>query len=772
MRALAIGAVGGAALLQQSATLPDALWTAVALTVGALGVWALRARHGVVSAVLLIGAGSALAYGWASFIAHNRLDARIDRSLEARDIVVRGTVTGLPQTFERGVRFVLDVDESDVAGLKGRIALAWYGAVTSDAPSRVRGGERWQFTVRLKHPHTNANPHSFDYEAWLLEQDIRATGSVRPRGENRRLATRAGSLAARIDDVRERLRDRFREALPDERFAGVLIALVVGDQRAIRAEDWAIFNRTGVSHLMSISGLHVTMIASLFAWLVGWSWQWSTRLLLACPARKAAAVAGVVAALGYCALTGFGIPAQRTLIMLTVAAVALWLDRTQSASRVLALALLVVLTIDPWAVIAPGFWLSFVAVGIIFYTTTRAIDGRWLSAWARSQWAITIGLVPLTIALFQQVSLVSPFANALAIPIVSLVVTPLALIAAVMPLDAVAYLAHWVMALLMPALEWMAKLPAATWQQHAPAPWAFALALIGVVWLLAPRGVPARVMALPLFVPMLLVTPAGPPLGTARIDVLDIGQGTAIVVRTANHVLIYDAGPAYSVEADAGNRVIVPYLRGEGIGYVDRMMISHLDNDHSGGAVSVASWLPVGMLMSSLPAAHPVQKLPPYRVPCQAGQLWRWDGVDFQVLHPVADDYARALKTNAMSCVLRIEAGGQSMLLTGDIEAREESSLVSGAPTAIRSVVLLVPHHGSRTSSTTEFIDAVAPRLAVISAGYRNRFGHPRADIEARYRARDIDIARTDQSGTVRIELSPSGMSWSAFRTTHPRYWR
>ena len=663
-------------------------------------------------------------------------------------------------------------DESDVAGLKGRIALAWYGAVTSDAPSRVRGGERWQFTVRLKHPHTNANPHGFAYEAWLLEQDIRATGSVRPRGENRRLATRAGSLAARIDDVRERLRDRFREALPDERFAGVLIALVVGDQRAIRAEDWAIFNRTGVSHLMSISGLHVTMIASLFAWLVGWSWQWSTRLLLACPARKAAAVAGVVAALGYCALAGFGIPAQRTLIMLTVAAVALWLDRTQSASRVLALALLVVLTIDPWAVIAPGFWLSFVAVGIIFYTTTRAIDGRWLSAWARSQWAITIGLVPLTIALFQQVSLVSPFANALAIPIVSLVVTPLALIAAVMPLDAVAYLAHWVMALLMPALEWMAKLPAATWQQHAPAPWAFALALIGVVWLLAPRGVPARVMALPLFVPMLLVTPAGPPLGTARIDVLDIGQGTAIVVRTANHVLIYDAGPAYSVEADAGNRVIVPYLRGEGIGYVDRMMISHLDNDHSGGAVSVASWLPVGMLMSSLPAAHPVQKLPPYRVPCQAGQLWRWDGVDFQVLHPVADDYARALKTNAMSCVLRIEAGGQSMLLTGDIEAREESSLVSGAPTAIRSVVLLVPHHGSRTSSTTEFIDAVAPRLAVISAGYRNRFGHPRADIEARYRARDIDIARTDQSGTVRIELSPSGMSWSAFRTTHPRYWR
>jgi competence protein ComEC len=772
VRALAIGAVGGAAVLQQSAVLPGGTWTAIALVVGVFGAWVVRARHDTAGVLLLACAGFALAYGWSSLVASDRLEARIERSLEGRDVVVRGTIVGLPQPFERGVRFVLAVDESDVAGLTGRIALSWYGTAAAEAPSRVRGGERWQFTVRLKHPHTNANPHGFDYEAWLLEQDIRATGSIRPRGENRRLAARAGSLGARIDDLRERLRDRFREVLPGERFAGVLIALVVGDQRAIRTEDWAIFNRTGVSHLMSISGLHVTMIASLFAWLVGWSWRWSTRLLLACPARKAAAVAGVLAAFFYCALAGFGIPAQRTLIMLTVAAIALWLDRTQSASRVLALALLVVLLIDPWAVIAPGFWLSFVAVGIIFYTTTHAIDGWWLAAWARSQWAITIGLVPLTIALFQQVSLVSPLANAIAIPIVSLVVTPLALAAAVIPLDAIAYLAHWVMAILMPVLEWMSRLPAATWQQHAPAPWAFALALIGVVWLLSPRGVPARAMALPLFVPMLFVTPEGPPPGTARIDVLDIGQGTAIVVRTARHVLVYDAGPAYSVEADAGNRVIVPYLRGEGIGYVDRMMISHLDNDHSGGAVSVASWLPVGILMSSLPAAHPVQNYPPYRVPCQAGQRWRWDNVDFLVMHPVADDYARSLKTNAMSCVLRIEAGGRVMLLTGDIEAREESTLVRADPTRLRASVLLVPHHGSRTSSTVEFIDAVAPRLAIISAGYRNRFGHPRADIEARYRERDIDVARTDQSGTVRIELSKDALSWSGFRTTNPRYWR
>ncbi len=772
MRALAVGAVVGAAVLQHAATLPSVPWTAIALVAGGALLWATRGRNALVGAMLALGAGAVLAYGWAGLVAQDRLAARLDKTLEGRDIVVAGTIIGLPQPFERGVRFILDIEESDVAGLSGRVALSWYGVSEEGAPTPVRGGDRWRFTVRLKHPHTNANPHGFDYEAWLLEQDMRATGTVRPRGEHRRLDAPGTSPGAGIDRLRERLRDRFREALPGERFAGVLIALVVGDQRAIRAADWATFNRTGVAHLMSISGLHVTMIASLGAWIVGVGWRWSTRLLLACPARKAAAVAGVVAAVFYCALAGFGIPAQRTLIMLTVAAVALWLDRTQSASRVLALALLLVLVLDPWAVIAPGFWLSFAAVGVIFYTTTRAIEGRWLAAWARSQWAITIGLVPLTIALFEQVSLISPIANAIAIPVVSLVVTPIALVAAMLPIDALAILAHWVMAMLMPILEWLAKLPAATWQQHAPSGWALGAALLGVAWLLAPSGVPARAMALPLFAPMLFVVPGVPAIGVAWIDILDIGQGTAIVVRTARHTLVYDAGPAYSVEADAGNRVVVPFLRGEGIGRIDRMMISHLDNDHSGGAVSVAGWLPVGMLMSSLPATHPVQALSPYRIPCQAGQRWQWDGVEFQVLHPAAGDYDRALKTNAMSCVLRINAGGRSVLLTGDIEAREEAALIRSDPGALRADVLLVPHHGSRTSSTSAFIDAVAPSLAVVSAGYRNRFGHPRADIEARYQARGIEIVRTDIGGAIRVEIASARMQWSTFRATEPRYWR
>ncbi len=778
MRAVAVGAVLGAAALQHAASLPSRS-TLVAIGVGFAALWLVLARlrnrsHWMVRGAASIAVGALGAFLWSAILAHQRIDARLDPALEGRDVTVIGVVSGLPQPFERGVRLTLEVESSDPPGVAGRIALSWYSGWTPEefqSVLPVRGGERWRFMVRLKRPHTNANPHGFDYEAWLLEQNIHATGSVRPKGGHQRIED-ARTLSARIDRLRDAIRARLWQALPDSRYAGVLVALVVGDQRAIRFEDWATFNRTGVTHLMSISGLHVTMIASLAAWLAAWGWRRFARLLIWCPARKAAAVAGVLTALVYCALAGFGIPAQRTLYMLGVAALALWLDRTQSASRVLALALLVVLAIDPWAVIAPGFWLSFAAVALIFYVGDRSRPQGFLAGWARVQWAITVGLVPLTVALFHQVSLVSPLANAIAIPVISGIVTPLALLAALLPLDAIAAVAHWFVATLMPLLQWLAELPVAVWQQHAPPWWSVALALLGVVWLLAPAGVPTRAMALPLFVPMLFAVPQRPPAGTAWIDVLDVGQGSAIVVRTAGHVLLYDAGPAYSVEADAGARVVLPFLRGEGIGRIDRMMITHLDNDHAGGAAAVASVLPTDMLLSSLPTTHRVMGHVPYRVPCLRGQSWEWDGVRFEVLHPGTAAYESGARPNAMSCVLRITAGAQSVLLTGDIEAREEAALIREGMAALRADVLLVPHHGSRTSSTAAFLDAVSPRYALIGAGYRNRFGHPRADVVARYESRGIALLRTDTLGALRIKLAPQTIDTSTFRATDPRYWR
>jgi competence protein ComEC len=525
------------------------------------------------------------------------------------------------------------------------------------------------------------------------------------------------------------------------------------------------------------------MVASLVAWLGSFAWRRSTRLMLALPAQKFAALAGFCAALLYCLMSGFAVPAQRTLYMVGVVALALWLGRAQSGTRVLALALLLVLLLDPLAVLAAGFWLSFGAVAVILYVGLGRIDRpHWLLQWGRVQWAVTVGLAPLLLVLFGQVSIASPLANAVAIPVVSLLVTPLALAGAVLPDWAgggdLLRLAHWLFEALMWLLRQLSDSDLAVWQQARPPLTLVLLALAGVVWLLAPAGFPARYAGLALLAPVFFVQPAPPPQGALWLTVLDVGQGLAVVARTANHVLLYDAGPQFGPESDSGSRTILPWLRGEGIARLDAMVISHQDSDHAGGAVSVAAALPVGQVLSSLAASHPVMATIPYRLPCHAGQSWQWDGVRFEMLHPAPADYAAWLPAaNAMSCVLRIEAAGHSVLITGDIERASEAALLARYPDALpaaplRADILLVPHHGSRTSSTTEFIAAVAPAHAVFTAGYRNRFGHPRADVVARYRDSGAMLYRSDEDGAIGFRIDDGGIAGSRWRASEPRYWR
>src|SRR5215470_6795578 len=339
------------------------------------------------------------------------------------------------------------------------------------------------------------------------------------------------------------------------------------------------------------------MIAGLFAALVSFLWRRSEALALALPAQKAAALAGFLAALAYCLISGFAVPAQRTLYMVGVVAAALWLGRASSASRVLAAALLVVLILDPWAVLSPGFWLSFAAVAVIFHVRAgHTAKPHWLVQWGRVQWAVTVGLAPLMLVLFQQVSLVSPLANAVAIPVVSFVVTPLALAGAVLPLDWVLVLGHAVLEAMMAVLGVLASLPSAMWQQHAPVPWTVPLALLGIAWLLLPRGFPARWLGAVLALPLFAVLPPAPAAGELWITVLDVGQGLSVVARTQRHALLYDAGPAYNALADSGSRVVLPYLRGEGIARLDGLVVSHDDRDHAGGAASVLGAIPVGVI--------------------------------------------------------------------------------------------------------------------------------------------------------------------------------
>ncbi len=623
--------------------------------------------------------------------------------------------------------------------------------------------------MRLRRPHGNVNPQGFDYEAWLLERGIGATGYVRNRGAQKLLGFRNSPFDL-IEKAREAVRDRFLSTLGATPAAGILAALAVGDQRAISGEEWQLFNRTGVTHLMSISGLHVTLVSGLFAWLVAALWRRVPALALRLPARKAAAVAAIAGALGYSLIAGFAVPAQRTFYMVTVVSLALWSGRIASPVRILALALAAVVLADPWAPLAPGLWLSFGAVLLIFY-----VAGGWhgpeskLMQWGRVQWAITLGLAPAALLLFGQVSVAGPLANAVAIPVVSVIVTPIALAAAVVPWDPLLHIAAWLMEWLLQFLEWCSALPGALWQQHVPPLWSVVLALAGVAWLLAPRGFPWRGGGLALMAPAFALAPAPPPAGEAWITTLDVGQGLAVLVRTENRVLLYDAGPAFGAEADSGGRIVLPVLRGAGLPRLDAMVLSHEDLDHIGGALTVLESIEVDALASSLPENHALNALVPGARRCAAGTAWVWDGVKFEFLHPDAD--ARAARRNDASCVLRIDTAGGSLLLTGDIERAAEGVLVKSAK-SLRADVLVVPHHGSRTSSTAEFIGAVAPRWAVVPVGYRSRFGHPNGEVLGRYRAAGAAVLRTDRDGAVQVRLTREGVQVTTERSSVPRYWR
>ncbi|MFK3737881.1 DNA internalization-related competence protein ComEC/Rec2 [Massilia sp. TN1-12] len=785
MRIVILGFVAGAALLQCQPALPP--WPAWVPGLALLAACGIIRRRGWRVPCLAIG-GVLVGVGWAAWVAAGVLADGLAPDDEGRDITLVGTIDNLPVRVDGGVRFHLAVERVvGTPAVPPRVALSWYGGRRDGAAPAgdVQPGERWQLAVRLQRPHGNANPGGFDYEAWLLEQGVRATGYVRTSSSaNRRLDPFVPGVGNLVERSRAMLRERILRALDGKPYAGVIVALVIGDQRGIDQADWQVFNRTGIGHLISISGLHITMIAGMAALAASSLWRRSfftdAQLPLLLPAQKVAALAGAVVALLYVLLAGFGVPAQRTLYMLSVVALALWMGRIGAVSHVLCAALFVVVLLDPWAVLWPGFWLSFGAVAMILFAGHGRIAARhagWrgalLSA-ARTQWAVTLGLVPLTMLLFGQVSLVAPLANAFAIPLVSFVVTPLALAGSLLPAPLCGWmltLAHACVALLAFLLAQLAGLPAAVWRAPSPSAWIFLLALGGTLWLLMPRGWPLRWTGAVAWLPLLAQLPDSPDPGTFRVTAFDVGQGMALLVETRGHRLLYDTGPAYGPGADAGNRVLLPYLRMRGIGALDGMVVSHGDTDHTGGAVAVLREVDTGWLASSLAPAHPAVRAARRHVPCAAGQRWDWDGIRFEMLHPAPGSTAEAgLKANAKSCVLRISDGRHAVLLAGDIEAAQEAKLVAQDPAGLRADVLLAPHHGSGTSSTPAFLDAVRPRTAVFQVGYRNRYRHPNKSVYERYGQLGIERLRTDETGALTLEFG-AAVRVAGWRKGRPRYW-
>jgi competence protein ComEC len=709
---------------------------------------------------------------WAAFRAEIALVPQLEKGIEAQTVLVEGTVLDIPTRSASGIlRLLLHIERIDAGSgwqdFQGRVRLSWYDALVRPGP-----GERWRLAVRLKRPHGFANPGGFDYERWLFQQRIRATGYVREDARNRRLVDAPLDI---ITAMRTRLQHAMENLQSGKPAMAMIRALTIGDRSAISVTDWHTLRNSGTSHLMAISGLHISLAAGLLFWLVRGLWAYAGGFAEVIPARKVAALSAVAGALLYAMLAGFGIPSRRAVVMVSVVMLGVVFNRRSSLVPALCLAAVVTLLIDPLSVLSAGWWLSFWAVSLIAYLAAGR-HGRhdFGSRWIYMHVLLALGMFPILLVFFQSASLVAPFANVIAVPWVGILVVPLALLGSLVTLlhtatgETLLLAAATLLEPLWYWLEWLAESPLSTWQQHQPLAWTLLPGIPGLLLLLVPRGVPGRWLGLLLLLPVFLVRPERPGPGEVRMTLLDVGQGLAAVVQTQQHVLVYDTGPRFSEAFDTGQAVVIPFLRSQGIRRIDTLIVSHGDNDHIGGAASLLSAYGHARVISSVPgriqgavAAH-----------CLRGQHWAWDGVEFRILHPDTD---AGPPGNNTSCVLKIGvAGGGGILLTGDIERKAEDILLhQQGEAALRATVLVVPHHGSNSSSSPEFLERVDPSVALFHAGYLNRYRFPKPAVVERLEGRAVGHHQTGLAGAITVRLG-GGLGEpeiSRYREQARRYW-
>jgi len=794
-----------------------------------------QARFWQAGAALLASTFLALAVVNARCIWQSQL--ALSPHLEGQSLNLVGWVASLPQAGPQGVRFLFKVKTAQLAQselangaihVPEWIEMAWFDR-TDNGPmlgrnfDGLKAGDVWRFNVRLKAPHGNLNPHGFDYELWLWEQGIMATGAVRSGPHDPQAQKLQETWQFPMAQARQWVRFKIYQALatggPESLSqAGVIAALVMGDQSAIVPADWDLFRATGVAHLMSISGLHITLFAWAAMGLMGFVWRSSAKfsspplstLCLRWPAPQVAMCFGLGLATLYALFSGWGLPAQRTVVMLGILTLLKLIGGRWPWYGSWGLTLWVVVAWDPWALMQPGFWLSFVAVGVLLMTDrqkdfarTKEVTfdaelvqqnrfsqiclklarsiGPAIVRLVREQWVVTVALTPLSVLFFGQVSGAGLVANLLAIPWVTLVVTPLALAGVAWP--PLWQLAALSLQPLFGLLRFLSEVAQTVWTLPMPPISLVVLAIAGGILLLMRWPLALRCWGLPMMLPALFWQTPQTPWGQFEMWAADVGQGNAVILKTRNHVLLYDAGPQYSENNNAGQRVLVPMLTQMGL-RLNKLVLSHRDLDHTGGAPSVLLSQKTAELWSSIEVGHPLSLLRSLNR-CEAGQQWEWDGVQFEFLHPMPFDYEGMQRPNALSCVLRIKAmtlggdavnnanykliEGGSALLVGDIEAGQESALLQRL--ALGPVdFLLVPHHGSQTSSTSAFIETVRPKWAMVQSGYRNRYGHPAPKVIARYQAWAVPLVLSTQCGAAHWQsLKPDQLDCE--RVLRRRYW-
>jgi competence protein ComEC len=750
MIAAALSLLAGILLVQQLPVLPELQWLILGGIVAGIMAWLRYWR----SLIFIIG------ILWAIAFATVRLADRLPAQLEGIDIPVTGIIATLPDVDEQRVSFDFLVTTSENP-LPHKLRLSWYYP-----DQTIKAGQQWTFTVKLKRPHGSFNANGADYERQLFIAGIGATGYIRPAPKPVLLGREVAWFTIQI--WRQTITDQLSELLANRPSLALIKALTIGDGSAITTPQWDVFRTTGTTHLVVISGSHIGLIAGLVYFLVLRLWAW-TGILTRSPQQVAAVVALLVGVF-YAALAGFFVPTQRAVIMLTVTMAAIIAQRNTRPLHILATALLVILIIDPLAVLSAGSWLSFIAVSLIIYTVSGRL-GQLSVIWetVKLNGVMSLGLAPLTLLFFQQVSLISPIANLVAVPIISFLVVPLALLAVLLM-----YVSHtlatglfWLVDWLLQKLQWLldtlAALPFATINHAQPPIWALGFAVLSILILLAPRGIPARWLGAVLLLPLMFTDSQRPATGDIKLTLLDVGQGLAIVIQTAEHNLVYDTGAKFSADSDQGKNVLLPFLHQQGVADIDQLIISHGDNDHIGGAESLLHGIHVKTVLTSIP-----EKLSAYQPEqCVAGQSWVWDGVVFTILSPAE----HASSDNDNSCVLQVQSVHGTALLTGDIEAAAESSLVKRYGDRLKSDVLIAPHHGSKTSSSRAFLHSVQPETILIPAGYRNQFGHPHPDVITRYRDLNARYLNSADSGAITVSVNNGVWQIQTRRQTNSHYW-
>lgn len=746
---------------------------------------------------------------------------RLEQSVPAADINkvsrVDLEIVSLVQAGPAHRQFRARVLQSRPAGLPQTMLVRWHapqrGSIYSDPAVHVfpdlAPGQRWRMSLLIRPPQGARNPHGYDAERHAMVQGWRVVGSV--RGSPRMLEPAAQlDWGVQAEYWRHQIRKAMLPYVQDRRWGGVMLALALGDQASIAPADWQMFNRSGLTHLVSISGTHVTLLALLLAGMVSWVWRrlyWRGRALAeSCPAQIAASCTGLLGAGAYCVIAGWGVPAQRTFLMLLVAGICRLSGLRLGASRILMLAAAAVALHDPWAGLTTGFYLSFGAVSVLLAMhegrgLVQAADDRWRRARAyfwtalRLQAMLTLALMPALAPLFHEVSLASLPANAYAIVLMGSIATPLVLLLMVLAAaqapavvcDAVAWLAHAMLELTMWPTAWLAAHPLASIAVPAQQLVWTVVALLGVMLLLLPRGFVPRWAAALLILPSLILRPATPAHGDWTLTALDVGQGSAIIVRTQRHALLFDAGNLYGPASDEGLRAIRPFLRAAGIARLDVLVLSHADMDHVGGVRSVLQGVPVEQAFSSFDLdAHlnreerllglPKGAVPrPLAIsPCAQGMHWEMDGVQFRFrwppVHSDGGFIQKQKDKNAFSCVLEVRGAHHAALLLGDAGiAQEQAMLEQGLG---RADVVVVGHHGSRTSSGSLLVDSLQASLAISQNGWWNRFGHPHVQVQRRWERAGAVFLRTDQWGGITVQSVGPVLYYAGERDRHVRYWQ